>query len=279
TIFSSFGLSFTPTLTSGAITIDNSFRLFIPDTDVAAGAPTELVIYADHVLDLAGFQISCVFDNSAFDVSLPLTNEGWTSGLDTGAFDIDFLASEFVPSLPFPQNNLGGFTVAILFDAVPPFNEILFASPDSSLVRVPVVVDAALGECPLFEFQSQIPTIELDNLLVTDDGAGLFPILDSPTICVVPPSDFRRGDANAQDGTVNIADAIFLLEFLFAGGLIPPCFPAADTNDDETLNIADAVSILGYLFSGDPPPLAPGPIDCGPDPTAGPSCATYSAGC
>ena len=57
------------------------------------------------------------------------------------------------------------------------------------------------------------------------------------------------GDANGDQG-VNIADAIYLLGYLFAGGPAPACMKAADTNDDNGVNIADAISILGYLFAG-----------------------------
>ncbi|MBT6541498.1 MAG: hypothetical protein HOM39_08035, partial [Planctomycetes bacterium] len=45
-----------------------------------------------------------------------------------------------------------------------------------------------------------------------------------------------------------------------------PCDNAADSNDDGTLNIADAIALLSYLFSGASAPPAPFP-DCGIDPT------------
>ena len=67
------------------------------------------------------------------------------------------------------------------------------------------------------------------------------------------------------DSTINVADAITTLAYLFTGGTIP-CDNAADSNDDGTLNIADAIALLGYLFSGTTPPPPPFP-DCGIDPT------------
>ncbi len=57
------------------------------------------------------------------------------------------------------------------------------------------------------------------------------------------------GDANG-DGSLNIADAIFILSYLFSGGNDPGCMKAADVNDDSGLNIADAIGVLAYLFSG-----------------------------
>jgi mono/diheme cytochrome c family protein len=67
---------------------------------------------------------------------------------------------------------------------------------------------------------------------------------------------FRRGDAD-QDGALTITDAIFVLNFLFAGGRAPPCTAVANSNGDPNLNITDPVFLLGHLFTGTaaPPPL------------------------
>ena len=57
------------------------------------------------------------------------------------------------------------------------------------------------------------------------------------------------GDVN-NDGSVNLADAISLLTYLFVDKNDPgiPCLKSADANDDDTLNLADAISILTYQF-------------------------------
>lgn len=76
---------------------------------------------------------------------------------------------------------------------------------------------------------------------------------------------FKRGELNG-DGNTNIADAVFLLAYLFNNGFTPGCLDAADTNDDGAVNISDAVTLLAVLFSGAPP--LPEPIgSCGQDPT------------
>jgi len=77
--------------------------------------------------------------------------------------------------------------------------------------------------------------------------------------------EFFRGDVNA-DGKVDIADAIFVLGYLFGGGPSPSCADAADTNDDGKLNVGDAIATLQYLFSAAGPLPPPFP-DCGTDPT------------
>ncbi len=76
---------------------------------------------------------------------------------------------------------------------------------------------------------------------------------------------FVRGDANA-DGGRDIADAVFLLGYLFAQGEKPPCAEAGDANDDGKLDVSDAIALLRRLFG--PVPSLPDPDSaCGVDPT------------
>lgn len=81
-------------------------------------------------------------------------------------------------------------------------------------------------------------------------------------------ANFRRGDVN-QDGTLNIADPIYLLTFNFLGGTTPSCLDAADVDDDGRVlgQVTDSVFLLNGLFLGGPMPPTPGPHDCGGDPT------------
>ena len=94
---------------------------------------------------------------------------------------------------------------------------------------------------------------------------------------VVPPSTeiFRRGDVDSNR-VLEITDAIVLLSFLFLGGPEPACLDASDADDNGALEITDAINVLAYLFTGGDPTPAPGPVSCGPDPTADrlPACGT-----
>jgi len=83
---------------------------------------------------------------------------------------------------------------------------------------------------------------------------------------LVPPTEFRRGDAN-DDASVDVADAVSLLDALFAGGTFPSCADAADPNDDGTIDVSDAIFTLSFLFSGGAAPPSPGASSCGQDPT------------
>ena len=77
---------------------------------------------------------------------------------------------------------------------------------------------------------------------------------------------FRRGDANG-DGTVNVSDPSFILNYRFHGGPTPSCLDAADSNDDRFVDITDAIYLFDYLFNQGPAPPYPGPYTCGMEQT------------
>lgn len=86
---------------------------------------------------------------------------------------------------------------------------------------------------------------------------------------------FQRGDAN-NDGTLNIADAVWVLNYLFQDQPAPPCLDAGDANDDSGVDIGDAIYIISWQFSRGPEPPSPF-MSCGPDPTMDTlDCALYS---
>ena len=83
-----------------------------------------------------------------------------------------------------------------------------------------------------------------------------------------------RGDV---DGSVEVdfTDAIVLLTILFlgieqlpAGALPPDCLDARDADDSGAADFTDAIYTLSWLFLPNiPDPPAPGPRECGTDPT------------
>jgi hypothetical protein len=101
--------------------------------------------------------------------------------------------------------------------------------------------------------------------MVTEDGESVWPEFDCLSLVIVDPIFFVRGDCNG-DGGFNIADVVYLLDYLFIGSVVLPCEDASDIDDDGSLNIADPINYLAYLFSGGPPPAAPNPVTgCGED--------------
>lgn len=88
---------------------------------------------------------------------------------------------------------------------------------------------------------------------------------------------FIRGKASAEDvsPTLEVADAVNLLRYLFLGEFIPPCLESIDVDDSGSIDVADAIRLLVYLFLSGPAPAGPFP-SCGQDPTpAGLSCESF----
>jgi hypothetical protein len=88
---------------------------------------------------------------------------------------------------------------------------------------------------------------------------------NNTSVNVVPEEIFQRADCNS-DNTVDLADAAAILAHQF-GSYDITCADACDANDDGLLNMADSVSLLNYLFKFGNVPPAPGPTDDGADPT------------
>ena len=64
------------------------------------------------------------------------------------------------------------------------------------------------------------------------------------------------GDANG-DRTVNIGDAVFVINYIFKGGRNPIPIEAADANCDHAVNVGDAVYVVNYIFKGGAAPCCP----------------------
>jgi hypothetical protein len=62
------------------------------------------------------------------------------------------------------------------------------------------------------------------------------------------------GDAN-NDESVDIGDAVFIIQYIFMGGTPPEPICQADPNDDDMVNIGDAVYLINYIFRDGPPPV------------------------
>jgi len=62
-----------------------------------------------------------------------------------------------------------------------------------------------------------------------------------------------RGDGNGDDD-VNVADAVYMINYVFNSGPPPAPVSAGDANCDGDSNVADAVYLINYVFNSGPPP-------------------------
>jgi len=87
--------------------------------------------------------------------------------------------------------------------------------------------------------------------VIAKDENGVFSEWsDELTVAI---SEYIRGDANG-DGVIDIADVVYLINYLFIDGPAPDPLWVGDANCDDVVNIADVVYLINYLFTGGPPP-------------------------
>ncbi|MFH2048658.1 MAG: putative Ig domain-containing protein [bacterium] len=68
-------------------------------------------------------------------------------------------------------------------------------------------------------------------------------------------SPFICGDTD-NDGTgPNVADLVYLVNYLFKGGTAPPIIESGDVTNDGIILVNDLVYLVNYIFKGGPPPI------------------------
>lgn len=105
--------------------------------------------------------------------------------------------------------------------------------------------------------EQDLPGFDYRATVVDSEYADHRPELSSGSF------EFARGNANNSDAAVDVADAVYVLDYLFMAGSTPECQDAADVNDDGAIDIADAIQVLCVLFAGCTP-FQPYPV-CGFD--------------
>ena len=222
------------------------------------GGSVAVPVFLDADVPVQGFSFSA--SHSSADYLLTAIEPG----LALLAIGCNVGPSFFNAQIPGGGTQLGSVIAAIDIDLAMP-TYVLPVASELEIVRLTYQIPAA----PSSNF--------LDIALV--DGLGTPPIALEVTAeyleiapatvpgGIVLGGGFQRGECNS-DGSVNIADAITLLGFLFPGTtpIVITCEDACDGNDDGGLNIADAIFLLNSLFGSQ---ILPEPTTCGEDPTMG----------
>ena len=213
------------------------------DISVFGGQPVYHPVLGTHTDPLQGYQIGAEFDGTFLQM-----NEVSIDGTQAAQ-----LSPEFIISNIFDEGENSSLYLAVIFDTLPPFDGRT-VNPGINHTLCTLNYDVAYG-LPLgseteLRFANGIGFPPINTIYAIEGGLALEPYFIHGTVLVSeqPQFLFIRGDAT-YDQAVNIADAIFMLEYLFVGGVESVCPDAADTNDDGIINIGDAIYNLSYLFS------------------------------
>ena len=215
---------------------------------------------AGGLLEVAAFSMALAHDPAELTVrTIEVT--GAAAALNGGS------GPEFVG----PNLLADGVTIGTVFSFTGA--DSLFLGSETALVRVEYVTVASTwlgneaGGTSAVALRNDLGVPPVENLLVIDGRSYEAELATSAvSLTAVLSTPFRRGDCN-NDTSSNIADAIWLLNYLFLGGASGTCLGACDTDGDASLGLVDAVLLLQHWMAGGPPPAAPYP-DCGTDDAA-----------
>ncbi len=205
----------------------------------------------------------------AYDVSLQLpgdlldVNEVTVAGTIAG----DLNAEQVLVDVG--DTATGFVTAQIVMDAGPPFaGQEIPIGDDQTILLFDFAVAASGfvdGETRELNFVDGLGPDLVENRIILD-GVAYAPGVDGAVITFLEQPVFVRGDCNS-DSSVNLADVIFGLTYLFGGGVPPECMKACDTDDTGNVNLTDEIYFLNTLFVPGSPPMPPPTGTAGPDPT------------
>jgi len=234
--------------------------LWIEDIVAFAGEDDiEISVYGACPDPIQGFQLAV-----RFDPALVRLREMRLS------VQVEALAPEFFA--PRISGRDGILTAGVIFDTSPPFDGRRLAIGEQQRLAgllFDMIGQAEPGTVTWIRPEDDLGDPPIGNVFIVD-GQGIHPDLSGGRVEIVPfwppmLRPFRRGDVNG-DGSFEISDPIYLLNWLFANGPEPPCLDAADLDDGGRIDIGDAINCLEFLFVGDWYPPYPH-FNAGLDPT------------
>ncbi|MBC8262288.1 MAG: hypothetical protein H8E43_10765 [Planctomycetia bacterium] len=228
----------------------------LPTLDAAPATPLNLDITASLELPTEGFSLPISYDPFLFRFDGATIDQSDSAGAEFFMVESDGIA--------------GVTSIFLLYDSADV--EHIPSGISRVLCQIQGMVRESVTEGTPVNIS--LPVVAGDPpvaaIIVQNNGAGYSPQRTDGVINVVGPpiTAFSRGDANL-DLSLDLADAIAVLGFLFSTTGTSGCMSALDANDDEVVDVADPIQILDTLFGGGAPLPEPSLGNCSPDPTVG----------
>jgi PKD repeat protein len=159
---------------------------------------------------------------------------------------------------------------AVIIDLYEPIEDIHLPPGQNQTVWhaiFDVAEDAPVGAVTQLDLVNNRALSDVFNMF-TINGLSEFPLLTSSSVRIVERGEsgvFLRGDTDGNS-TLDITDAVRILNYLFLGGSPPICEDASDVLDTGSVDISAAIALLNYLFLGGMTPAVPFPV-AGLDPS------------
>ena len=103
----------------------------------------------------------------------------------------------------------------------------------------------------VYTLDTQPEHIGLHDIIVAVTD-GIISVQDTFSVYVRDMLD-SPGNANCN-GSVDVGDAIYIVNYIFRAGPRPPILNWADPNNDCKITIGDAVYLINYIFRNGPEP-------------------------
>ncbi len=234
-------------------------QLYLPSTiDMSSTCTAEAPVLLSSLYDIAGFTIILSHDPAY----LELTDIVEGAALSIAGITPQFWNVNLNPS-GWSAGTAGGCLAASLSLSQP----ITTLPPGTGYEIARFVYKAKQAGTSNLSFADSIgnPPISLEaNIVENNTPAGITPFIVQEGSITIDNVCFVRGDCDAN-GRITLNDAITVIYYLYAD-LAISCVDAADVNDDGGVDIADPVYLIDYLFRNGAPPPAPF-SGCGTDPT------------
>lgn len=121
---------------------------------------------------------------------------------------------------------------------------------DGEVTRI--LISPIIGESGIAIYQGTLLTYTGDGILDSADVSD-WEMRNIKSVTRVTGGEPMCGDINAN-GTIDIADVVYFLNYIFYADKPPVYMPSADVNCDGKVNLVDVVAIFRYLFTGNPVP-------------------------
>ena len=117
------------------------------------------------------------------------------------------------------------------------------------------------GNC-IYHFENSSGSAYVSDIVTLNPGTYFMLIDTWPTPSCIPDFDitieqvigYICGDAN-DDGSANMGDAGFIINYIFYDGPAPDPIESGDANGDGSTNLADAGFVINYIFYDGPAPI------------------------